>query len=175
MIRLVLIGVGWVIAVWVIVVFFKRTGILNKQWDRDSEMIGKEGVTMSEEKTIRCTKCYGEFSKEETKNVSCCPKCGSKGLPMLISQDVEIKINWHELRILCIWAENWAEAKFDQDSRDSRSMLEAMMNRLDKYRPEGGAALTLTREVKELQEVYPETILVRGDKVLVSPMKVGKA
>lgn len=135
-------------------------------------MIGKEGMTMSEEKTIRCTKCYGEFSKEETKNVSCCPKCGSKGVPMLISQDVEIKINWHELRILCSWAENLAEVKCDEDSR---SMLEAMMNRLDKYRPEGGAALTLTREVKELQEVYPETTLVMDGKVLVSPMKVGKA
>jgi len=127
---------------------------------------------MSEEKTIRCTKCYREFSEDETKNVSCCPKCGSKGLPMSISQDVEIKINWHELRILCIWAENWAEEKCDQDSR---SMLEAMMNRLDKYRPEGGAALTLTREVKDLQEVYPETILVKGNKVLVPPRKVGKA
>jgi len=127
---------------------------------------------MNEEKTIRCTKCYEEFSEEETKNVSRCPKCGSKGLPMLINQDVQIKINWHELRILCNWAENWAEAKCDQDSR---SMLEAMVDRLDKYRPEGGTALTLTREVKDLQEMYPETTLVRGDTVLVPPREVGKA
>ena len=44
---------------------------------------------MSEEKTIRCTKCYEEFSEEETKNVSCCPKCGCKGLPMSIELVVD--------------------------------------------------------------------------------------
>ena len=127
---------------------------------------------MSEEKTIRCTKCYEEFSEEETKNVSCCPKCGCKGLPMSISQDVEIKINWHELRLLCIWAENWAEAKCDDDAR---STFEAIVERLEKYRPEGSAALTIAREVKDLQEIYPDAMLVKGDKVLVPPGKAGKA
>jgi len=127
---------------------------------------------MSEEKTIRCTKCYEEFSEEETKNVSCCPKCGCKELPMSISQDVEIKINWHELRLLCIWAENWAEAKCDDDAR---STFEAIVERLEKYRPEGSAALTIAREVKDLQEIYPDAMLVKGDKVLVPPGKAGKA
>jgi len=127
---------------------------------------------MSEEKTIRCTKCYEEFSEEETKNVSCCSKCGCKGLPMSISQDVEIKINWHELRLLCNWAENWAVEKCDDDAR---STFEAIADRLEKYRPEGGAALTLTQEVKDLQEVYPDAMLVKGDKVLVPPRNVGKA
>jgi hypothetical protein len=85
---------------------------------------------------------------------------------------VEIKINWYELRLLCIWAENWAEEKCDQDSQ---STFEAIVERLDKYRPEGSAALTLTQEVKDLQEVYPDAMLVKGDKVLVPPRKAGKA
>jgi hypothetical protein len=127
---------------------------------------------MDEEKTVRCTKCYEEFSEEERKNASCCPKCGAKGVPMLISQDLDIKINWHELRLLSIWAENWSEEKCDEDSRET---LQAILDRLEKYRPKGGAALSLIREVKDLQEMYPETTLIKGDKMLVPPRKVGKA
>jgi len=42
---LVLIGVVWMVAVCVVLVFLGGAGILNDQWDRDSElMMGKEGV-----------------------------------------------------------------------------------------------------------------------------------
>ena len=61
------------------------------------------------EKTIRCVICGKEFSDDELPESTCeCPNCGTKSLPCLIVDDVNIKINWHELRILTIWAENWA-------------------------------------------------------------------
>lgn len=45
MIRLVLIGAVWIVAMCGVLVFFGGAGILNEQWDRDSElMMGKEGV-----------------------------------------------------------------------------------------------------------------------------------
>ena len=173
MVRWIVIGgAGWFALTFLFWAFLRGASQLNEQWDKGQEVIGEKGrCVMGEEKTIRCTKCYEEFIEEE-KNVSCCPKCGCKGVPMLISQDVEIKINWHELRILANWAENWAEAKCGQDSRDT---LQAILDRLEKYKPKDGAALTLTQEVKDLQEVYPEVTLVRGDTVLVPPRKVGKA
>jgi hypothetical protein len=174
MVRWIVIGgAGWLALTFLFWAFMRGASQLNEQWDKGQEVIGEKGrCVMGEEKTIRCTKCYEEFCDEEGKNVSCCPKCGSKGVPMSISQDVEIKINWHELRILANWAEYWAEEKCELDSKDT---LQAILDRLEKYRPEGGAALTLAREVKDLQEVYPETTLVRGDKILVPPRRIGKA
>lgn len=44
MIRLVLIGMVWMVAVGVVLVFFGGAGILNDQWDKDSELMIKEGV-----------------------------------------------------------------------------------------------------------------------------------
>lgn len=184
MVRWVVISVGiWLVAGCVGLMFFNGVCKLNEKWEEGSERLleqirrniygrRKGRCMMDEEKTIRCMKCYEEFSDKETEGADCCPKCGNKGVPMAISQDVEVKINWHELRILTIWAENWAEAKCEQDSRDT---LHAILDRLEKYRPKGGAALTLAREVQDLQEVYPEMALVRGDTVLVPPRKVGKA
>ena len=45
MIRLVLIGVGWVVCVVCVVLVFRGIGILNEQWDRELELrMRKEGV-----------------------------------------------------------------------------------------------------------------------------------
>lgn len=56
----------------------------------------------------RCVTCSGEFTSSQTRGKSGCPACGNPGLPMSPDDDVEVKINWHELRILTIWAENYA-------------------------------------------------------------------
>ena len=50
----------------------------------------------------RCTLCYKDFTEEEIKDVSSCPSCGCAGLHCDPKEDVKIKINWHELRILGI-------------------------------------------------------------------------
>lgn len=118
-------------------------------------------------KTARCVRCSIEYSDEELNqlNPDKCPNCGTPGLPMSISQDVTLPINWHELRILTIWASNWAEHLDD----DCKIDLTAILRRLDKYRPKGGAALTIVGEFKELQQYFPNSELWMDGEVIVPP------
>ena len=64
-----------------------------------------------------CVDCRAKYSREQIRNVSACPACGSQGVPMSPTDDVQVKINWHELRILGMWAENWAAAHKDSSPR----------------------------------------------------------
>jgi hypothetical protein len=99
--------------------------------------------------TTRCTDCATEFTDEQVKGATCCPACGTKGLPCSISQDTTININWHELRILTIWATNWAENKCDEGGKKT---LRSIIQRLQSQRKEGWTALTILDEIKELPE-----------------------
>ena len=118
-------------------------------------------------KTARCVRCSIEYSDEELNQINPdkCPNCGTPGLPMSISQDVSVPINWHELRILTIWASNWAEQLDD----DCKIDLMAILKRLDKHRPKGGAALTIVGEFKELQQHFPNSELWMDGEVIVPP------
>lgn len=132
---------------------------------------------MAEEKTVRCTACAAEFSDEElerhTLNVdgpdgATCPKCKSPSVPMSIAQDVTIKINWHELRILTIWASNYAEKL----PAHSKATLAAILRRLDAQKPNDRfAALTLAGEIRALQEAGFDAELLKGDGTVVAPRK----
>lgn len=58
-------------------------------------------------KRIRCVDCGVEFDFAAlSPGTAACPNCNSDGVPCDVADDVTVKINWHELRILCIWAEN---------------------------------------------------------------------
>lgn len=72
---------------------------------------------------------------------------------MEIAQDTTIKINWHELRILTIWASNWAAqacGKMEQKA------VASVIKRLQVQRKKGWPALTLLEEIKELPQVLLE-------------------
>lgn len=99
-------------------------------------------------KSIRCTDCAAEFAAEEVPDdARGCPACGTDSVPCDIAQDVTLKINWHELRILTIWASNWAQKKCPADAQRT---LASILRRLDGQRPAEFAALTLLQEIKEL-------------------------
>ncbi len=109
-------------------------------------------------KTIRCTDCRAEFTSEEIKFVSCCPACQSQATPMSISDDVSIKINLHELRILGIWAYNYAtrcdDEQQDNPSRKSaRATLQSILAPIHEQLKALGkdAPLTLEEELSELR------------------------
>jgi len=104
-------------------------------------------------KTIRCTTCSAEFSDEEIATAGCCPSCKTTGLPMAISQDTTVKINWHELRILTIWASNWAEQKCDEPQQKAVANI---IKRLESQRKDDYSALTIMGEIKELPETLKE-------------------
>jgi hypothetical protein len=93
-------------------------------------------------KTVRCTTCREEFSHEELEGVTCCPSCGSIGVPMAIADDVEITINWHELRILGMWASNWAGAHFP--ATDSAKGLAMILHAISVQHPELSTRMPLT-------------------------------
>ena len=119
------------------------------------------------DKTTRCTACAAEFTDADLEGHSACPTCGNPGVPCAISEDVTVRINWHELRILGIWASNYAGGKAfdDERGRHSRRTRQAILARLEAQHP-GKAALTMAGEMKSLANALGTTVEMRtGSKV----------
>ena len=79
-----------------------------------------------------------------------------------------VKINWHELRILTIWAENWA-SRCKEDNATMPVTVEAIARRLEKQYPKK-TPLTLAGEVGQLRndpnfEIKDTTIDESGRKI----------
>jgi hypothetical protein len=124
-------------------------------------------------KTTRCVRCAAEFSDEELNPpgcapASCCPNCGTKSTPCLLANDVTIKINTHELRILGIWAENHAVTVDNRnlDNAQHESMKETVNLIAERIRAQlpKRDPLTLSQEVKELQN---HAVTSGGDVTLI--------
>jgi len=72
---------------------------------------------------------------------------------MAIAQDMSIKINWHELRILTIWADNYA--RLHKESTMPQTVA-AIVKQLELQRPDGTyGPLTIMGELQELAN-HPE-------------------
>lgn len=104
----------------------------------------------------RCVHCdRGVTEKEyEEGTITCCPNCGNKGNPVSPDDDVSVNINWGELRILGIWAENWAR-KTDQLNPSGYSgirTVHSICRRLQRQFPDK-TPLTLAGEIREIQEM----------------------
>jgi DNA-directed RNA polymerase subunit RPC12/RpoP len=109
------------------------------------------------QKTTRCTPCGAEFTDEEILGANACPTCGSKSVPMSISKDRQITINEHELRILGIWASEWAERHDDNQMRKS---LGGIFHRIRKQIP--GITLSMAEEVQQVADTYGSTVTTAG-------------
>lgn len=120
----------------------------------------------------RCVVCDSEFTLEELDALppekhGACPACGHDGVPCDPAQDVTVKINWHEIRILTIWADNWAR---DRCTPQSRKALAAILQRLEAQRPDGFSRLTLTGIVRELQDSgFNAQLVDSAGNVIVPP------
>lgn len=126
---------------------------------------------LSTEKSIRCVRCGSEFSEAETENAEGCPKCGSTGVPCAIKDDVTVRINWHELRILGIWADNWAAACDEREpGKDGKGAVTGILQRLQAQHPER-TPLTLLGELKQVQEEYPDMEVTDGSGKVLLPRK----
>ncbi len=113
----------------------------------------KEIEVVSERKEVMwCTVCGGRFTEDEVKGWGC-PKCGNQGVPCGCDQDVKVEVNWHELRILTIWAEHWArQCKEKADDKNSDAMplvVQAIARRLQGQHP-AFTQLTLSGEIAAL-------------------------
>lgn len=130
---------------------------------------------MNEVKSVRCTRCRKEFSEAECAAATSCPGCGTTGVPMSIDQDVTIRINWHELRILTIWATNWA-GTFPDSGADSREALAAVIRALEAQRPDL-TPLTIMGEIQDAVDrgLVSNATVVDGRGTHEIKSKVGKA
>lgn len=108
-------------------------------------------------KIARCLICNEEFDEDDLKNATCCPKCGSLGIQADPKDDTTIKINWHELRILSIWAENWARKCDNDDNAKMKCVLtiNCIAKRIQKQYPEK-TPLTLSGEIDDLKKSYQD-------------------
>lgn len=105
-------------------------------------------------KKYRCKDCDAEFEEKYVEDCNVCPSCWSVRPPLDSSQDILLPINWHELRCLTIWASNWIENQ-DENINDTKIWLQRLLNRIHKHKPEGGGALTVAQEIKEIQKSFP--------------------
>jgi hypothetical protein len=93
-----------------------------------------------------------------------CPDCGLTADPLKPEEDLQIAINWLELRILAEWASRAIRHQPPED--DMQRALAAILDRLRPYRPQGAAALTL-REVLAEQQAAGEGVPLRQDPHLL--------
>lgn len=99
-----------------------------------------------------CTVCGARFAQDEIRGWGC-PSCGNQGVPCDCTKDVRVEVNWHELHILTVWAENWAHRcaadKSDPVGAASPQVVHAIARRLQRQHPTLGH-LTLSGEVAAL-------------------------
>lgn len=102
----------------------------------------------------RCVIC--DFVVEDTTGLKACPRCGTTGLPCDTADDVTVKINWHELRILGIWAEHYANQIEPQSTptNSSRQCIYSITRRLEVQFPDK-SPLTLSGELRQLKKEFP--------------------
>ena len=106
-----------------------------------------------------CTLC--NFQIESFDGLSECPNCGTQNTPCNYENQKNLSINIHELRVLCIWAENWAH-KTGADE----NLVYAIALRLRKQIDDPEIALTMADEFQILRDAgyNPETNDPAGDR-----------
>lgn len=122
---------------------------------------GFEGMGDS---AARCIICGFGYTEEQLEGVSQCPTCKAKSLPMDTADDVTIKTNWHELRVLVIWAEWWASRHKDEDP-EMVDVVRMIAARIGAQHPQKGP-LTFSGEVEDLRakgyQVWQNVVIEKG-------------
>lgn len=101
---------------------------------------------------LLCLDCAEEVDIDDDDELSCCPNCGSTRVPADLTNDtVGLDITWHELRILCIWAERWVGLMPPGTHRDGAfNTLRTITDRIHRQHLEK-PPLTLTGELAQLR------------------------
>lgn len=93
----------------------------------------------------RCTICNKSFTAEEVANVKSCPNCDNPSPPLNPEEDLYVKINWHELKTLAVWAEGYAHI---EDLNPD--IVYAIAARLERQYPDL-SPLTMASEIKSMR------------------------
>lgn len=108
-----------------------------------------------------CTNCGVRLAQEEVTGWGC-PKCGCEGVPCDPTKDIRVEVNWHELHVLCCWADFWAghvaaREGADESAAGMGKTVRAIAGRLERQWPEFNK-LTLFAEVAAL----PDQLAAKG-------------
>ena len=101
-----------------------------------------------------CTHC--RFRIKSFKNLDKCPNCETKSIPCSSSDQVNISINWQELRILCHWAGKYGR------KIDSQGVIYGIVHDIEKQHPDK-TTLTFSGEFNELKKKFPNAKLTNSD------------
>lgn len=92
-----------------------------------------------------CTNCSAVI--ESFEGLTRCPFCGDNGVPCSNANQVNVSVNIHELRVLCIWAEN-----YERTLTDPKGTVYAIARRLKKQlRPD--VVLTMRDEFQAMRDI----------------------
>jgi hypothetical protein len=95
-----------------------------------------------------------------------CPACGDTGVPADLADAVDVHITKHELRILTIWATNYARAQPELTApyrSKTTNMSRVMQTIVDRLGVQTDVALTLSQEVADVRAAYPGISVVDAD------------
>lgn len=108
-----------------------------------------------------CLKCSQWFDAAPA--LTACPGCGdSRGVPANSRDVVTVSITWHELRILVMWAERWAQHVEREEPGTGEKVLYGIADRIRQQHLDK-PPLTFMEELTQLREHYPD-VEVHGFK-----------
>ena len=105
---------------------------------------------------LLCLNCGAWF--EDPGGLSACPGCGTQwAIPASSKDFVAVSVTWHELRVLVMWAERFADAA-KRAGRDDGTMLRVVYGIADRLYSQhlDKPHLTLAGEVAEVKAAFGE-------------------
>ncbi len=104
------------------------------------------------ENDCRCAVCLTEYKASEHAHTDAvrlkrCPFCKTQIPPLKLSSDGYVKVNWQDLRVLCIYALRWS-TNFNlahKANQDALTALHNIIHAFEKYQPKG--ELTIVPEI----------------------------
>lgn len=111
---------------------------------------------------LLCLRCRSITEFEPGQFLACCPECHGTGTPANADDTVTVTLTKHELRILTMWATNWANSIVDQPRcEDSLLVTQGIVDALG---TQTDVPLTLSQEMADVRAEFPQaTITVQRD------------
>ncbi len=108
-----------------------------------------------------CMECGVKYSVLIGVPMHPCPNCGACSEYFLRAEDdVKIEVNWHELRILAMWAERWAADQTEKDRLVMQRVVSFICGRINAQYPDW-IGLTFSSEIAELRQEFGD-VEVKG-------------
>jgi hypothetical protein len=102
---------------------------------------------------LLCLACGEASTVEPEDDVRGCPKCGDTGMPADLDDAVNLHITKHELRILTMWASNYAGLIEEKHSGSVR----AVQTICDRLGTQVSVPLTMAQEIADVRAAFTES------------------